>query len=286
MADLALVAMAFVWGAMFVLSKKALEDISPLLYLSLRFSLAAAALGIWYWRRSGQRFSRLQWGAGLTAGTALMAGFVLQTLGLRLTTPAKSAFLTAGYIVLVPFLAALVYKSVPRIGECAGALIAGCGMGLLALEGEQLTLGRGELLTAGCAVAFAAHILLVGHYAPRIGFEALSLLQVGAAAAVAVAAAVLLETAHVVWSLPVVGAIVAGGLLATALAFVLQTWAQQRVSATRAAVLFSLEPVFAWMVSWTAEGEVLTTTAAAGAGLVLAGVLAVELKPDRPAAHH
>jgi drug/metabolite transporter (DMT)-like permease len=278
-ADLALIAMAFVWGAMFTLSKRALEDISPLFYLSLRFSFATAALSVWYWRRGGGKFTGVQWGAGVSAGAALMAGFILQTLGLRLTTPAKSAFLTASYIVLVPFLAAFVYKSVPRRAECAGALIAGAGMALLGLEGEQLALGRGELLTAGCAAAFAAHIVLLGHFAPRLGYEALSVLQVGGAAAVAVAATPLLETVRVVWSGPVVWAIAGGGLLATALAFVLQTWAQQRISPTRAAVLFSLEPVFAWMVSWVAEGEVLTPRAAAGAALILCGVLAVEMKP-------
>jgi len=161
---------------------------------------------------------------------------------------------------------------------------AGIGMSLLSMNGERLTIEWGDLLTIGCAIAFAFHIVLLGHWVPQTGYESLSLLQIAGAAAVATAALPFLDAA-VRWSPAVVGAIVIGGLFATALAFVLQTWAQQNTTPTRAAILFSLEPVFAGVFSYVFEGEVLSGRAAAGAMLILAGILVVELKPARSVEH-
>jgi drug/metabolite transporter (DMT)-like permease len=158
-------------------------------------------------------------------------------------------------------------------------------MGLLSMQGETLSMGKGELLTIGCAVAFAFHIVLLGHWAPIVGFESLSLLQIVSAAAIAIIATPLVETPTIHWSPMVWTAIVVGGVFATALAFVLQTWAQQNTTPTRAAILFSLEPVFAWLSSWAIEGELLTLRAACGALLILGGILVVELKPAQAPAH-
>jgi drug/metabolite transporter (DMT)-like permease len=158
-------------------------------------------------------------------------------------------------------------------------------MGLLSMQGETLSIAKGDLLTIGCAVAFAVHIVLLGHWAPIVGFESLSLLQIAAAAAVACIAVPLVETPAIHWSPMVWSAILVGGVFATALAFVLQSWAQQNTTPARAAVLFSMEPVFAWIVSWTFEGEALTARAATGALLILGGVLLVELKPAEADKH-
>ena len=284
-ADLTLAAIAFIWGSSFLIAKRALPEVTPLLYLALRFTLAAAVLAIFFRRRIRLGFSRREYDAGLRVGAALMLGFILQTVGLQTTTPSKSAFLTGLYIVLVPFVNSLVYRHRHRICEVAGALVASLGMGLLSMPGETLSIARGDLLTIGCAVAFAFHIVLLGHWAPIVGYESLSLLQIAGAAAVAVIATPLLETPSIQWTPVVITAIVAGGLLATALAFVLQTWAQQHTTPIRAALILTLEPVFAWIASWLFEGEILTTRAAIGALLILGGILLVELKPAPVAAH-
>jgi drug/metabolite transporter (DMT)-like permease len=284
-AGLTLAAIALVWGASFLLVKRALLDISPVLYLAFRFTLAAAVLALFFRRRIRLGFVRRDYASGLKVGACLMLGFVLQTAGLQTTTPSKSAFLTGLYIVLVPFVNSLVYRIRPRLWEVSGVLVAGFGMGLLSMQGESLSMARGDLLTIGCAVAFAFHIVLLGHWAPIVGFESLSLLQIGGAAAIAVIAAPLLETPQVHWSPTVIAAILIGGLLATAIAFVLQTWAQQHTTATRAAIILTLEPVFAWIASWLFEGEILSTRAAIGALLILGGILLVELKPVPAMAH-
>ncbi|MBM3786365.1 MAG: DMT family transporter [Acidobacteria bacterium] len=283
-ADLTLAFIALIWGSTFVLVKRALNDIHPVLYLALRFGLAAAVLAIYFRKRIVQGISRRDAGIGFGIGAVLMSGYVLQTVGLQTTTPSKSAFLTGLYVVLVPFLGSLVYRVKPRWAEVAGVVTAGIGMSLLSMNGERLTIEWGDLLTIGCAIAFAFHIVLLGHWVPQTGYESLSLLQIAGAAAVATAALPFLDAA-VRWSPAVVGAIVIGGLFATALAFVLQTWAQQNTTPTRAAILFSLEPVFAGVFSYVFEGEVLSGRAAAGAMLILAGILVVELKPARSVEH-
>ena len=284
-ADLTLALIALIWGTTFVLVKRALDDVTPFLYLAIRFSLAAVILMGWFRRRIRLGFGKQEFHAGLQIGAVLMLGYILQTVGLQTTTPSKSAFLTGLYIVLVPFAAALVYRNKPRKLEVCGVLIAGIGMGLLSMQGETFSIATGDLLSIGCAVAFAAHIVLLGHWAPRLGFESLSLLQIIAAAAVAIVATPLVESPAIRWSPAVIWAILVGGVLATALAFVLQTWAQERTTSTRAALLFSLEPVFALLVSWHVEGEIFTMRAAAGALLILGGILLVELKPAAVPAH-
>ena len=279
-AEMALVLVAFVWGATFVLVKSALADISTLLFLALRFCLAGAVLGVVYHRRLSGTLSRrdAKVQGGLLAGGCLFGGYLFQTLGLRLTTPSKSAFLTGLAIVLVPVLHWLIYRSAPRLSELAGVGMATIGVGLLTLKGFQASMSLGDLLTLVGALFFALHILVVGHYSPR-GFEWLSVVQIGVAALLALSTFWWIEDCYVRWSPVVLLALAVTGLLATAAAFTVQAWAQQHTSPTRTALIFALEPVFAFLTSLVVLGEVLSARAAAGAGLILAGILAVELKP-------
>ena len=315
-AELALVFNACLWGATFVLVKSALHEISPVLFLAMRFSLATVALvvlfrGIWKREYVGRRIGpcgeegprRLHEGpqrlgtdssvcvfsvprvtgkmlaAGSMIGVFLFAGYLLQTVGLQSTTAPKSAFLTSLATVMVPLLAALVYKIKPRISEVAGVLAATLGMGLMTFEGPIGSIGRGDLLTFGGAIAFAAHIVATGHYAEQIGYQVLSVTQVGAASLSAVSLFWWVETPRIQWQPLVVWAILITGLLCTALAFTIQAWAQHYTTSTRTALIYALEPVVAWITSFSIAGEGLSGQAAAGAALILSGVLLVEMKP-------
>jgi drug/metabolite transporter (DMT)-like permease len=288
-AELALVANAGIWGATFVLVKEALGGISPALFLALRFSLATAALlvlfrGVWKGPVSWKSLA----GGGLT-GLFLYSGFLLQTLGLRLTTPPKSAFITGLSTVMVPLLAALVYRIRPHVSEVAGVLVATAGMGLMTLEGPigsiGGSIGRGDWLTFSCAIAFSAHIVTLGHFSERMSFELLSVMQVGFAAVAALLLLPWVETPQVHWRPMVIWAIMITGLLATALAFTIQAWAQHYTTSTRTALIFSLEPVFAWITSYCLTGESLSGRATAGAALILSGVVLVEMKPFHSPLH-
>ena len=284
-ADAALAFNTVVWGATFVLVKAALRDVSPILFLALRFSLAAVLLAMLFGRRAAARFEWRAAGAGALAGSFLFTGFALQTVGLRFTSAPKSAFLTGLTSVLVPFVAALVYKIRPQISELFGVLVATAGLGLMTLEGAIGTIQRGELLTLLGAVAFAAHIVTLGHFSEQMAFEILSVTQIAAAAVWSSALFWWTEAPRVAWRPAVVCAILVTGVLATALAFTIQTWAQQFTTATRTALIYMLEPVVAWMTSYVLVGEGLSRRAAVGAALILSGVLLVELKPLKSRQH-
>jgi drug/metabolite transporter (DMT)-like permease len=283
-AEAALVWNTVIWGATFVLVKAALHDVSPILFLALRFSLATAALAALFAAR------RLAWdwrtaGAGALAGVFLFAGYLGQTLGLRLTSAPKSAFITGLMSVMAPLVAALVYRSRPRILEVAGIVVATAGLGLLTLDGGGGPANPGDLLTLLGAAGFATHIVVLGHFSERMGFELLSVAQVGSAAVLSLSLFWWAEAPRVAWRPAVLGAILITGLLATALAFTLQAWAQRSTTSTRTGLIYMLEPVFAWITSYLLVGEGLTGRAAAGAVLILGGVLMVEMKPLRPRPH-
>lgn len=286
-AEFALALMALVWGASFVMVKQALDDVSTLLYMALRFGLAATVLAAAFRRRLREPgvCCRAEYMGGAVAGLLLFAGYFFQTSGLRLTTPSKSAFLTGLYIVLVPFLVTVVYRRAPRLPEVAGILIAGAGMGFMTLDNWSLQMNWGDSLTLLCAVAFAGHILAVGHFSPRASFERFTVIQLAVVGAAAGSTFWWFEVPRLVWSTALLTALLVTALLATALAFAVQTWAQQRTTPTRTALIFALEPVFAGLTSFAVLGEIMTASAFFGAGLILAGILMVELKPRTSVPH-
>jgi drug/metabolite transporter (DMT)-like permease len=284
-AEAALVLNTVVWGATFVLVKAALLDISPLLFLALRFSLATGALLALFRKSRRAPFRGKEAAAGALAGVFLFSGYLFQTLGLRLTTAPKSAFITGLTSVMVPLLAALVYRSRPQVSEVAGVLVATAGLGLMTLDRAGGWIGRGDLLTFFCAIGFAAHIVTLGHFSEYMRFQLLSVAQVGAAAVLALSLFWWAETPYVRWRPAVICAILVTGLLATALAFTIQAWAQQYTTSTRTGLIYMLEPVFAWITSYGIMGEGLSGRAAAGAALILGGVVLVELKPLNPWLH-
>lgn len=280
-AEAALLAISFIWGATFVLVKQALADASTLVFLALRFLLAAVVLALAYRRQlsAASLGLRAPIQGGLLTGLCLFGGYLFQTLGLRLTTPSKSAFLTGLAIPLVPLLAALILRVPPTVTELAGIAVATAGMALMTLPDSDLAINPGDLLTLGAAFFFALHLLAVGHYSPRHGFERLSLLQVATVALLALATFWWAETPFFHPSPTLLGAIAVTGILATALALTVQAWAQRHTSFTRTAVIFAAEPIFAAATSFAVLGETLTGRGWLGAALILAGILVVELKP-------
>jgi drug/metabolite transporter (DMT)-like permease len=150
---------------------------------------------------------------------------------------------------------------------------------LMTLNGFDLHMNTGDLLTTGCAVAYAFHILILAHYSQTMRYEWLSLLQIGTCAAVGLATFWWVETPVVHWTPQVLVALGVTSVLATALSFLLQTWAQQHTTPTRTVLIFALEPVFAWITSYLVQDEILPARGIAGALCILAGILMAELKP-------
>ncbi len=287
-ADFALALVALVWGATFVVVKQALSGISIVYFLAARFSVAAICLFLIFlppFFRAGPSAVWKGLRGGAAAGVFLWLGYMLQTFGLKYTTAGKSGFLTGLYIVLVPLVAALVYRRWPQRRELLGIGIAGTGMILMTFPalGSRFHINRGDLLTIGCAVAFAFHLLVLGYFSQRELFQAVALGQILCAAALS-SVSLFIEPPRVRWTPNVILAIVLTAVFATALAFALQTWGQKFTTATRTALIFALEPVFALATAVVAGHEPLTGSAIAGGALILTGILTVELKPAPKAA--
>lgn len=286
-ADLALAGNTLIWGSTFVLVQQTIRGVSPLLFLAFRFTIATVALLLLFPSALGgakaDRGPALR--AGLIAGGFLFSGYAFQTFGLRLTSPAKSAFITGLSIAAVPLIGALVYRIRPRPLEVVGVLCATVGLGLMTLQGAVLAISRGDLLTLFCALCFAGHIVTVGHFAGVVHFENLAVMQVGTSAVLSLASFWWFEPPFIRWSAGVVTATLFAGLVATALAFTVQAWAQQYTTSTRTALIYALEPVFAFITSFLVMGETLSARAAFGAVLILAGILLVELKPATAEGH-
>jgi drug/metabolite transporter (DMT)-like permease len=281
-ADLALVGVILIWGTSFVVVKGALADASPLAFLLLRFMIAAAALLAISWRSLAPT-DKGTLRAGSVIGFFLFAGFAFQTFGLHYTTPTKSAFITALSVPFVPVLLVLLFRRRPGWAVMAGMAAATLGMYLLTVPPGEFRIARGDLLTLVCALAFAGHIIAIGRYAPRYGHTHLALWQVLVALALFVMAAPVagltgLDAFEVRWSGRLLAALGVTGVLATALAFSVQTWAQQFTLPTHTAIIFSLEPVFAALTSYVVLQETLGWRGLAGAALILFGVLLVELR--------
>lgn len=280
-ADSALALVALVWGSTFVVVKQAITEISALYFLSLRFSLASLCLLVLFvpaFRRlpRHQLLSGLR--GGFLTGLFLWAGYVLQTFGLRYTSAGNSGFLTGLYIVLVPIIGAIVYRQKPSPREIFGLALAAVGMLLMTLpgSGSVFSVNFGDLLTIACAVAFAFHLLVLGYFSKRESVEAVALGQLACAALLSTVS-LTVERPVARWSAGVIVAVVLTAVFATALAFALQTWGQKHTTATRTALIFALEPVFALVTAWL-FGEPWRWAGVLGGALILGGIVTVELR--------
>lgn len=289
-AHLLLVLVTFAWGATFVLIKSAVEqDVTPLLFNFIRMLLAAATLGVVFYGEVA-RITRASFIDGALTGVFLWLGYEFQTTGLRLTTASKSAFITGLSVVLVPLFLIIFWGRKPSTWTTIGILAAISGLFLLTVPagengaGNWASVNRGDLLTLGCAVSFGFQIIFLGRATERHPFAQVGFLQIATAAVLMAFTVPILERPHLVWSQRVVWAILITSLLCTAAAFTIQSWAQQFTSPTHTALIFSLEPVFAWITSYVVLGERLGFRAGVGATLILAGVLISELLGSAAAA--
>jgi drug/metabolite transporter (DMT)-like permease len=288
-ADLALGACTLVWGATFVLVKGALRDASVFAFIATRFVISTALMALIF-QRALKKTTRAEIRAGALIGILMFSGYVFQTVGLLSTTPSKAAFITGSSVVMVPILHGIFWRSRIGIWVWAGAASALAGLYLLTVPKTGLTgLNHGDLLVGGCAVAFALHILFVGHYSPKYSVGALSFYQVAATAALSLVALPLVTVLH--WepfrfrlSPDLLLALVVTAAFATAFAFSVQVWAQKRTTPSHTAILFSLEPVFAGLTSFLFFGERLSTRGLIGAGLILLGIILAEMMGPAPAA--
>ena len=276
-ADLALIAITFVWGSTFTVVKSSLAQISPILFVALRFWIATAIVLVFMPRQivgiSAKSFCR-----GAILSVLLLGGFVFQTLGLRHTNPSYSAFITSLSVLLVPLLGFFFFRDRPKPQTIAGIGLATLGLYFLLMNITDMKMGAGDVLTLICAVLFALQILFLGLFVSTTDYRQLMILQVAGAAVLCTIMIPFLESPFVIWNSRLILYLFIAGVLATAIAFYVQARAQQFTTTNRAALIFSLEPFFAALFAYWILGQVLTVREWIGGGLILAGILASELR--------
>ncbi len=181
-ADLALIAITFVWGSTFTVVKNSLAFISPILLVAVRFWIATAVIVI---IMPGQirKISAKSLCQGLILSVVLLGSFIFQTLGLRSTSPSYSAFITALSVLLVPLLGFIFFRDKPRLQTTVGVILATLGLWILLVNIHQMKAGSGEMLTLVCAFLFALQIVLLGHFVATTDYRQLMLLQMAGTAA-------------------------------------------------------------------------------------------------------
>ena len=273
-ASFALVGITAVWGYTFLAVKDAVASMPVMDFLAWRF-LAASVVMIALRPTCLRNVTRLESLRGLGLGGVLGLGYIAQTYGLRYTSAAISGFITGMFVVLTPVMSWVLLRRKTNRSTWMVVALATVGLALLSLRGWSIEIG--ELLTLGCAVSFAIHIVLLGEWSPQYDPYTFSLLQIGTVAAISLIAAapggITLPPDLGVW-----GVVGITGVLATAVAFFVQTWAQSLISATRAAVVMTMEPVFAGLFAVVIGGDQLTPRTIAGAGCILAAMLIINLK--------
>ena len=272
MALVALIAVTAVWGITFVQVKDAVELYPLFAFLAVRFAIATATLAI----VAAGRVRGLGPGgavAGAWLGLLLASGYALQTAGLERTTVSGTGFVTGMYVVLTPLIALALFRAAIAPAAWAGVVLSTAGLLMLAgVHGSP----AGDLLVLAGAAVYSVQIVLMERYAPRYDARAFTLVEMAAACLGLLAVALARGDLGVPHGWTVWGALLVTGIFASALAFLVQTWAQRRTSATRTALAFTMEPVFAALFGITLAGDRLGALGWAGCLAIMAGILLAE----------
>jgi len=273
LALLALIAATAVWGVTFVQVKDAVEVYPLVAFLAVRFVLATAVLA----PAGARRVASLGRGGTTAAcglGLLLAAGYVLQTAGLERTTVSGTGFITGMYVVWTPVLALVVLRV--RIGAAAWAGVALSVSGLALLAGVQVGSAVGDFFVLAGAAVYSLQIVLMERYAPRVDAFAFTLVEMAAAAAALLVVALARGELGIPHGWTVWGALLVTGIFASALAFLVQTWAQRQASATRTALVFALEPVFTAVFGFALAGDRLGIVGWTGCAAIMGGIVLSE----------
>ncbi|MGE5624651.1 MAG: DMT family transporter [Bacillota bacterium] len=282
-ADLLLLLTAFIWGTAFIAQKDANQSMGPVTFVGARFLLSALALiplAIYEWRHAGAPLSRRDWRQATGVGLCLASGACLQQLGLVTTTATNGGFLTALYVVIVPFLLWGMIRRRPRVLVIAACGISILGAWLLADNGEAKHWSFGDLLVTLADVAWALAIVLIGLFQERTHRPFfLSFMQYAITAVLALPAGLAFEPVSLPGLSAALPAILYAGLLSGGVAYTLQIVAQKHTPPAEAALIMCLESVFAALAGAVMLKERLTLPAAVGCALILLGVVMVETGP-------
>lgn len=280
LSDFSLLFVAFAWGGGFVAVKDALNTITPMYLMAFRFVLATIVVYLALFKWIG-KISKKEYFQGSIVGVILFLAFAAQTVGLQYTTASKQGFLTATYVVMVPFMYLALYKKMPKLKVFLGSFITLIGIGLIGLN-ESLILNKGDLLTLVCAFFFAAHIIAIEYYAKDMHVFKIAFLQIATAAVLFVISALIFEPMPSAVTPRAMGAIAYMAFISTFACFTVQTVAQKYTSSSHVSIIMSLESVFAALLGVWLLGEEMTRIMILGCALIFLAILMIEVNFQRP----
>ncbi len=283
--DALLLTTAIIWGFAFVAQRVGMDYVGPFTFNGIRFAIGSLSLLPLVLMSREQRtatnkilpnpgLKTILFG-GAALGLALFSGASLQQIGLVYTTAGKAGFITGLYVIMVPVLG-LFWKQQPKIGTWIGAILAAIGLYFLSVT-EQFTIEMGDLLVLIGAIFWAAHVLIVGWLSPRINPIKLAFSQYVACSILSLITASVVELITLSSIFEAAIPILYAGLLSVGIAYTLQVIAQRDAHPAHAAILLSLEAVFAAVGGWLILGEIISPRGLVGCGLMLAGMLLSQL---------
>ncbi len=270
-AQIGLLFVTIVWGLTFIMVKEALGDAPPFTFATLRFGLATI-LTLFIVKKKIFTLAKQEIWGGIVCGFFLFLGYAFQNFGLLNTTATKSAFITSIAVLIVPILLVLLNIQKVRIRIWIAVLMATAGLYLLILPGGGISLG--DIITFGCAVSFALHIIAQDNFIKKeIRLIPFVNVQLAFVTIVSLFHALMFEPDPIIWSERLFGAIIITGFLATFMAFLIMIWAQKILNPSETAIIFATEPVAAAFFAMVFAGEVLGLWGWIGGGLVCLAVV-------------
>ncbi|TDL73639.1 DMT family transporter [Rhodococcus qingshengii] len=276
MGEIALTITAIIWGSGFVASSISLEYFTPYQILAGRFLIGAIVLTVIFHKKL-KNINKSTMIKGAVLGIFLYLAFALQTVGLQFTTPSKNAFLTAVNVVIVPFIAFVIYKRKIDMYELMGAILAMVGVGILSLK-LSAEINIGDLLTLGCAFGFAFHIFFTAKYVKDSDPVTLTLIQMMTAAIIGVIVVLFRGETSFVIEKEGMFSLLYLGIFSTTIAYLLQTVAQKMITETKAAIILSTESFWGMVFSVAILDETMTIKMVIGAILILTAIIISETK--------
>lgn len=283
--DTLLLLTALIWGFAFVAQRMGMDHVGPFGFNGVRFGLGCLVLfpllarngtgkGLVQAQSSGT-LSPQGLGGGLLAGLVLFTGASFQQVAMIYTTAGNAGFITGLYVILVPIIGIFLGHRT-HAGTWIGAAMAGGGLYLLSVT-SSFTISWGDLLVLIGAFFWACHVHVIGWLSPRGDALKISFLQYAACSVLSMAVSLIMEENSLQGYMAAIIPILYGGIMSVGVAYTLQVVAQRKARPSHAAIILSLEAVFAALGGWIMLGEVLTSRGLAGCGLMFSGMLVSQL---------
>ncbi|MGG3562527.1 DMT family transporter [Neobacillus rhizosphaerae] len=288
-ADLSLLFVTLIWGTTFVIVQNAIDFLEPFAFNGIRFAVAALLLIfclLVFQRNQLKKLNFKLLASGIFIGFWLYLGYVTQTIGLLYTTTSKAGFITGLSVVLVPLFSMVLLKQYPSKNAVIGVVTATLGLFLLTMT-DVTSLNIGDGFVFVCAISFGLHIILTGKFSSKYPTLLLTVIQISTVALLSIGSSFIFESGKksfqldILMSKDVLIALIVTSVFATAMAFFIQTNFQKFTSATRVALIFAMEPVFAAIAGYAWADERLSLSAFLGCILIFMGMIFAELPTNK-----